>query len=128
MHRPLDALQVVPRPAASGEVDAGEPEHSALRRLEIIPDGFAVMAEEFVAPDFHVHRPFMHGARGAAIRTNGPSTIVEMPRSFVTEENLLRIGRRALKVICPIVLAMDDFEFAGFRVDGVDHFRGAGSP
>ena len=79
--------------------------------------------------NFHVHRAFVQqtGGRGP-ISTNRPSAVIEVPRALVTEKNLERIRGRTLKVVRPVVFAMDDAVGACFEVDGVDHFRCTGGP
>ena len=51
------------------------------------------------------------------VGADGPRAVVEVPRALVAEEDLERIGGRALEVIGPVVFAVDDAEGAG---DGVE--------
>jgi hypothetical protein len=46
----------------------------------------------------------------------------------MAKEDLQWIRGRALEVIRPVILAMDDFELTGLRVDGVDHLWRASRP
>ena len=78
--------------------------------------------------DLHVHGPLVQQSGWTAIRPDGPRAVVEVPRTFVAEENLLRVSRRALQVIRPIVLAVNHAEFARLGVYRVNHLRRTGRP
>src|SRR5215813_12078137 len=60
MHRPVFALDFVSDLLAAREYVSGQPEDLRFRRLQVIPDGFAVGAEELVPGDFHLHCPGMN--------------------------------------------------------------------
>ena len=92
VHGPFFAFEVIPRAVAAGEVNVGEPEDGAPRGLEIVPDFFAVGAEELVALDLHVHRAFVEEAGGSAVGADGPRPVVKMPRALVAEKNLKWVG------------------------------------
>ena len=82
-----------------------------------------------MAFDLHVHRALVQeaGWRGT-VGADRPRAVVKVPRAFVAEKNLERIGGRTLEVVRPVVFAMDDAEGAGFELYSVDHFWGAGGP
>ena len=66
-----------------GDVDPGQPEHLALRRLEVVPDRAAVGAEELVAGDLHLHLPRVPHRQRRAVGPDRPDSIQLVPRPFV---------------------------------------------
>ena len=57
-----------------------------------------------------------------------PHAIDKVPRPFVAEHDLLRVGRRALQVVEPVVAAVNHFRLAAGDVDRVQHHGQAGGP
>src|SRR5205814_8098790 len=110
--RPLIPLDAVTDPLAGLDVDAGQPELPAARRLKIIPDHLAVMAPELVAGDLHVHGAWVHEAQAGAVAADRPDAIDLMPGAFVAEQQQRRIGGRELQVIEPIVAVVAGPDFA----------------
>jgi len=66
--------------------------------------------------------------RRGAVGADRPGAVVEVPRAFVAEEDLQRIGGGALEGSWSSRFAVDDFELTGLEVDGVDHLGCAGGP
>ena len=119
MHGPVFALDAVFDFLARRENMAGQPKHSGLRRLQVVPNRFAVMAEEFVAGDFHIHRAGMNLLQPGAIGANRPDAVDLVPWSFVAKHNQRRIGGRKLHVVEPVRVGMERIDGAASYVDCV---------
>src|SRR5262249_34329964 len=85
MHRPTFALHSVLDLFALRNVVSGQPEFLRCRRLQVVPDGFAVGAEELMAGDFHLHRSGMNLLQPRPVRANRPDAVDFVPWPFVTE-------------------------------------------
>ncbi len=103
MHRPRVAVHPVLRALARLDVHAGDPEHPAARRLEVVPDRAPVPAPELVAGDLHVHRPLVLELHRRAVGADGPDAIDLVPRALVAVEQQARILRVELHVVEPAV-------------------------
>jgi hypothetical protein len=124
MHRPLVAADLVPHPLPRLDVHAGQPELPAPRRLQVIPDGFAVVAPELMAGDLHVDRPLVHEALLRPVGADRPDAIHLVPRALVAIKEQGRVGRRELQVVEPGVLVADRPRFAGLDVGEDERHRG----
>jgi hypothetical protein len=87
---------VVPGSLTRRDFIAGEPEILATRNLQVIPDHAAVVAEELMSGDLHIHRAGMNLLQSVAIRLNGPNSIHLMPGPLVAEHDQFWIRRRKL--------------------------------
>ena len=90
VNRPLVALQVIPRPLARIDAVSRQPEILAARRLQIVPDGLAVGAPEFVAEDLHRHRARVDLLDLRAVGPDRPDAIHFVPGTFVAEHQQRR--------------------------------------
>src|SRR5262249_56208701 len=102
MHRPMFALHFVFDLFATREPVAGQPEDLRFGRLQVVPDGFAVGAEELVAGDLHLHRSGMNLGQPRAVRADRPDAVDLVPRPFVTKHQQSRIGGAKTPVVEPV--------------------------
>src|SRR6266567_3938368 len=93
MDGPFIALQVIPGAGTRSDVVARDPEVFSARRLQIVPDGAAIGTPELVSRNLHRHRPMMDQSVAGTIGANGPDAVHLMPRSFMTVQQQLGIGR-----------------------------------
>ncbi len=126
VHGPFVALEVVPRPPAGRDLVGGQPEILAPRRLQVVPDGPAVGAEEFVAGDLHVHGAGVDLGPTRAVGADRPDAVDLMPGTLVTEHDEAGVGGRKLEVAEPFALPAHVLELAGPGVDREDHVGRAG--
>src|SRR3981081_488946 len=112
MHGPFVPLQVIPRALARCDLIAREPEVLASGSLEVVPDGVAVRAEEFVPRNLHVHRTPVNSGEPAAVGPDGPDAIDLVPGTFVAEQDETGVRRRELHVVEPVRRAMDHLALA----------------
>ena len=107
-------------PLARFDVHAREPELLAPRRLQVVPDPLAVVAEELVAGDLVLHRPPVHQPKLLAVGADRPDAVHLVPGALVAEEDAVRVGRRRLQVVEPLGRVVHLLRLAGLDV-GDDH-------
>src|SRR5438552_796310 len=118
MYGPLVPCQVIPRPGTGGELIAGQPEILAPGRLQVVPDGAPIGAEELVARDLHVHGAFVNLRQSGSIGADCPDAIHPVPGTLVAKQNQSRVSGRELYVVEPVSGAEDDLALPGSQIDG----------
>ena len=126
MHRPFVAQHVIPDALAGLQIDIGQPEILAARRLQVVEDFRAVPVEEFVPGDLHVHHALVHELVARPVGADGPDAVDLVPRPFVAVQQQRRIGRRKLHVIEPVGRVDQHLARARGDVDGEDVHRHVG--
>src|SRR5437762_1106410 len=99
MYGPVVAVDWVSRANALLDTDAGDPELLAARSLEVVPDGFAIGAPEFVAGDFHFHGAVVHEFHADAIGADRPDAIDLVPGAFVAVHDQSRVCGGKLEMV-----------------------------
>ena len=107
MHRPVLAGDRVAKALAGLDVHARQPELLGARRLQVVPDPLAVVAEELVARDLVAQGPPVQELQPRAVRADGPGPVHLVPGALVTEKQAARVGRRRLQVVEPLGRVVD---------------------
>src|SRR5262245_29102952 len=101
MHRPVLAGDRITDALPRLDVHARQPEVLRARRLQVVPDPLAVVAEKLVSGNLIAHGPLVHEPELLAVGADRPDTVHLVPGAFVTEEQAVRVGRRRLQMIEP---------------------------
>ena len=127
MHAPFAALEAIANPIASDQLDTREPELRGARRLKIVPNPLAVVAEEFVAGDLVRHGAAMHKPWRICADAEGPNAMEFVPKAFVAIEHHGGVSGRALGVIQPVGARIEEGDCAGAQISAVELHGAAGA-
>jgi hypothetical protein len=117
MHGPLVLLQVVPGPFPCLDLVTTDPEDVAARRLQVVDNTLAVRAEEFMAVNLKVHKTRLDVGQSRAVSADDPRPVHKLPRSLMTKEHLIRVGRRELNVIQPGAAFVEFVDLAALQIE-----------
>ncbi|BBF82545.1 hypothetical protein EM6_3186 (plasmid) [Asticcacaulis excentricus] len=122
VHAPVVLVQPLPHALAGGQLQTRHPEDLTARGLQVVPQPFAIVAEEFVAPDLHIHGAGMYALQPCTVGFDQFNPIHAVPRPFHAEADQGRVGRRKLRVADPLLGFKQDATRLGFQING-EQFR-----